>query len=57
MKLYMLFIEAIKVLIFAFANISFLLLNYNMMNKLRKYAESKKDANPMIRSILLLPLP
>ena len=50
----MLFIEAIKVIIFAFANLTFLWLNYNMMNKLGKIRgiKERKTANDVFQTPL-----
>ena len=47
-------IEYIKVLIFAFANLTFLWLNYNMMNKLAKIRgiKERKNANDIFQTPL-----
>ena len=51
----MLLIEAIKVIIFAFANISFLWLNYRFMSKLSKIRQIKERKNA--KDIFQTPLP
>ena len=54
----MLFIEAIKEIIFAFAKFFFLWLNYNMINKLGKIRGKKitKIANDKFQTVLPLVL-